>query len=357
MLGGAASLPFLARNRAFATDPQDAFLIHAASTSVLAGDVVAPTLIIAGNTGTGPARWAPLLAPALQTALPAHAPINLRPVAGQDGVTGANLFDSQTGGTALLISGSAVIAALCGDSRVHFDYQRWIPVFLASGAPVVVGRLEFKRSLRAFFQNHPVRVAVTSPTGIELPTLLALTMLSMNVIPVSGLATSEASLAALRKGTVDAVQLPPQVATPETLAALKAEGFEILFSHATCTGDMDLDFTRRPDIVRQHVERHPLFPAYQATAHAAALDAALVLQMLTAPASAALWRHASQMTAEQAAVQATARTNHLNVVASADISGFYSQLTPELSGILALRRWIALNSPFWPTGQTAPPVR
>lgn len=188
-------------------------------------------LIVAGSPGTGPARWAPVLAPALEVTLPSDGPINLQNVAGQDGVTGANLFDAQASGeNALLVPGTAILAALSGDSRVHFDYQRWLPVALIAGSPLVVGHVDFRRSLRTLLQNRPVRVAVTTPTGAELPTLLAMAILSMRAIPVRGLATPQTSIEALQQGEVDVVQLSPDNATPELLAALKDKGFVPLFS-------------------------------------------------------------------------------------------------------------------------------
>ncbi|AQS86143.1 MAG: hypothetical protein ABF876_01875 [Acetobacter aceti] len=337
--------------RAFAHSSETDGLLHAASAAVRAPTLGTPGLIVAGSPGTGPARWAPVLAPALEVTLPSDGPINLQNVAGQDGVTGANLFDAQASGeNALLVPGTAILAALSGDSRVHFDYQRWLPVALIAGSPLVVGHVDFRRSLRTLLQNRPVRVAVTTPTGAELPTLLAMAILSMRAIPVRGLATPQTSIEALQRGEVDVVQLSPDNATPELLAALKDKGFVPLFSLTAEEGGSLPDFAARFTSVRGHAPDHALYPAYQATAHAASIEAALMLPMLTPPANAALWRHAAHLTAAQPAIDDVARKNHTHLITEANVFPFYAALTPPLAGILAFRRWLSASSVFWRTG-------
>lgn len=337
--------------RAFAHSPETDGLLHAASAAIPAPTIGTPDLIVAGSPGTGPARWAPVLAPSLETTLPTDGPLNLRNVVGQDGVTGANLFDAQASGeNALLVPGTAILAALSGDSRVHFDYQRWLPVALVTGSPLVVGHVDFRRSLRTLLQNRPVRVAVTTPTGAELPTLLAMAILSMRAIPVSGLATRDTSIEALQRGEVDVAQLSPGSATPELLDALKAKGFVPLFSLTTDTGGSLPDFAGRFTSLRGHTPDHPLFPAYRAAAHAASIEAALVLPMLTPPANAALWRHAAHLTANLPSVDEVARSSHTRLTTEADVLPFYAALSPPLASVLAFRRWLSASSVSWRTG-------
>ncbi len=313
--------------------------------------VVAPTMIVAGTSG--PALWAPVLAPAFSETLPTDGAITLQPTAGRDGVTGANKFESQNAGengTTLLVPGTAIVAALTGSSRVHFDYQRWLPVFLSIGSPVVVGRVDFRRSLRMLIGDHPVRVAVSTPDGPELPTLLAMTILSMRPVPVSGIASSAAALDALRKGEVDVVQLPPDAARPAMLQDLAREGFEALFALGQQTDITVPDFASRFTALRGHAPQHPLYQACYGAAMAAGIDAALVLPMLTPPAQTARWRHAAQLAAVRPEVTALARQYGTRVVTGPDVATLFRSLTPDLSGVLALRRWLAERSPGWRSG-------
>ena len=273
-----------------AREPVDRALLHAASSLVPAPTMGTPMLIVAGGPGTGPTRWAPRLAPSLEETLSTDGPIIQRPVIGQDGVTGANLFDAQTAGdSALLAPGSALIAALAGDARVHFDFQRWVPVLLAAGAPLVVGHVDFRRSLRTMIQNTPVRVAVTTPTGGELPALVAMAILSMRVIPVSGFAIPTDSIAALRKGAVDVIQLSPVDVTPELLGSLEEEGFVPLFTLALHPQRDIPDFATRFTSLRGRPPSHPLCPAYPALPQPAPIVAALVLPILTSAACRSRW--------------------------------------------------------------------
>ncbi|OUJ14763.1 hypothetical protein HK28_11425 [Acetobacter sp. DsW_063] len=314
-----------------------------------------PTFIVAGNAA--PARWAPLIASSFSETLSTDSPIVLRKTGGQDGVTGANLFDSlasaDESGSALLAPGAAILAAQAGDPRVHFDYQRWLPVLLSVSAPIAVGRVDFRRSLRTMLKDRPVRVAVSAPNGLELPTMLALTILSMRVIPISGFGGADAAIGALRRGEVDVVQLPADSARPDLLQSLAAEGFEPLFA-TTPTVDPSVsvaqDFTTRYEALRGRAPTHPLYPAFKATAAAACIDMALVLPMLTPPAQAARWRHAATLAAALPEAAAMAKNDGGRLIAGTDDASVYAALAPDLSAILALRRWLAEHGPSWRVG-------
>lgn len=343
-LGVACATSFIRAARASGLPDIQAIAANATTNSLPA------SLIVAGSAETGPGRWAPLLAPALESALPADGPIPLHVSAGQDGVTGANLFDAQNNGepgAALLVSGSAMVAALAGDARVHFDYQRWLPVFLALGAPVVVGHVDLHRSLGALLRDHPVHVAVTHPTGVELPTLLALSLLSLHVIPVRGLAAAPDALAALRQRQVDVVQLSARDADANTLAELKKDGFEPIFTLASHTRSGIPDLPSAFLSLRGRLPSDPLYSACLATAMAASIETALVLPMLTPPAQAARWRHAAQLAAQDANVQSETQASAIQLVAGMDSAEPYRKVTPDLSAVLALRRWLALHSAEW----------
>jgi hypothetical protein len=160
-------------------------------------------------------------------------PFDLTFTTGWDGVTGANLFDAQeqlsSASSTLLVPGTALMAAMAGDSRVHYAYQRWSPVLTICQPCVVVGHVSLHRSLGIILSSKTTRVAVSTPTGPELPTLLAFDLLALRPLPVSGYATPDDAMAALTNGLVDAIQLPMDAALKERLDALATKGFTPLF--------------------------------------------------------------------------------------------------------------------------------
>lgn len=315
-----------------------------------ADTATAPTLIVAGSGS--PARWAPVLSAALSDSLAGGRPVTLRPAAGWDGVTGANAFDalSNPSETGLLTTGSAIVTALAGSSRVHFDYRRWLPVFLTVSAPVVIGRSELQLAGCPSPGNRVLRVAVSAPTGPELPALLGLNLLGQRSVPVSGIASSADSLAALRSGAADVIQVSENALPPDLLRTLEQEGFRSLF---TLAGPGESTF---PELSGYFTARrgcrltHPLWPAWRSLSLAAGIRTALVLPMLTPPARAALWRHAADLTAVRPDVVAMAKETGSKVLTDADVLTTWQNLTPKLTDILALRRWLSDETARWRTG-------
>jgi tripartite-type tricarboxylate transporter receptor subunit TctC len=125
----ALALPFIARAAQASPDanamPDDRFPRGA-------------TLLIAGPAGGALDRVADQLGAGLQAHLPAGTQLHHDPVGGVDGVTGANIFANQinpNGATALLVPGKRG-----GDSRVHFDPSRWLPILARTTPAFVVDR-------------------------------------------------------------------------------------------------------------------------------------------------------------------------------------------------------------------------
>lgn len=345
-------------------------IAHAAD-DILVGPIATPTseqttkLIVAGSAETPCGTWASRLAPDMAEEL-GQTPFELAYTTGWDGVTGANLFDAQeqlsSASSTLLVPGTALLAAMTGDSRVHYAYQRWLPVLTMFQPSLVVGHVNLHRSIGAILGNRTTRVAVSTPTGPELPTLLAFDLLALRPLPVSGYATPDAAMAALTGGLVDAIQLPVDAALKDRLNMLGAKGFIPLFLNSTAPqtpaqADMALPPIFPSILLRERRTSTPAFLplAWQALAAATSLKAALVLPLLTPPAKVARWRHAADNCATKLSIQQIALANGLTVLSGAKCITAYSMTMPDVNVGMALRRWLALNLPRWKS--TTPPVR
>ncbi|KXV62921.1 hypothetical protein AD949_08620 [Acetobacter orleanensis] len=329
-----------------------------AARSVTSGNKVPSPLIVGGTAESICGQWATLLAPVLADDLRYATPFPLRLTTGWDGVTGGNLFDIQqeqaSPPAGLIIPGSGLIAALRGDSRVHYDAQRWLPVFMSCQPTVAIGKVSLHRTFTSFLQGRPVRVAVSTLSGPELPTLVALDLLGMHPLPVSGYATPDAAIAALKVGAVDVIQLPFDETYEERMAALQDEepGNQPLFSNVlpTSTGPrlrLPPDFTT---IFKQERRRLPparLYDVWKTAAAAASLKAGLMLPNLSQPDLVARFRHAAQVAAADPTLHAHAREQNQTLVAGLPCAALYADMMPDLDRILALRRWLSTNSLHW----------
>ncbi|MCE2576435.1 hypothetical protein [Komagataeibacter sp. FNDCR2] len=323
------------------------------------GATGAPGLLVAGNQSAMAVRWGPVLPGALAQGLGLSTPLPVRNTVGQDGVTGANLFDSQfptDGMMALAAPGSALVSSLCGDPRIHFDYSRWLPLLLCMTVPVVIGRAQLHRSLGNFMRDRPVRIAVSTLTGLELPTVLAMTLFGLRPIPVTGLATPEAAAAALRDNQVDVIQITDPLGTPDTTAlinTLAQAGFPALFSLTTGAEPLRL---RDQEVMSMEARLAQdarsaltslLYAAWKPLAGAAAVDLALVLPMLTQPATLARWQAATTQALQDSAVQSLTHDAGRTVLTGAGATTALHRISGDTLSIMTLRRWLASKLPTW----------
>lgn len=350
-------------------------MAHAAD-DILVGPAATPTsdqttrLIVAGSAETPCGTWATRLAPDMAAEL-GQPPFDLSFTTGWDGVTGANLFDAQeqlsSASSTLLVPGTALMAAMTGDSRVHYAYQRWSPVLTICQPSVVVGHVSLHRSLGVILSSKTTRIAVSTPTGPELPTLLAFDLLALRPLPVSGYATPDAAMAALNGGLVDAIQLPMDAALKDRLSTLAAQGFTPLFLNTVnqqtpTQADPALPPTFPSVLLQERRTSTPAFLplAWQAIASAASLKAALVLPLLTPPAKVARWRHAADACASKLGLQQIALANGQTILSGSRCIAAYGMAMPDVNVGMALRRWLALNLPRWrsalPAAQPLPPA-
>lgn len=297
--------------------------------------VAAPplTLLVAGPDGQQTSRWGDACALAMAGCFPGNPAINTMAVGGLDGVTGANRLDALVvpdGKTAAILPGAALIAFLCGDSRVHFDPTRWTPLLAGSNSGVLMLRAPsgVTPDLKLLRSMAPLRLGADSPQSADLAALLALARVGVTTAPVFGLRDTAAKTRAFMAGEVDAVFISGE-GVPEDLAPLSASGAVPAFSLGV------LDASGR-------VTADPLFPglpdalavgpgtelfldaAYAAAASAARLDFLLVLPRLSDINAVAQWRTAAD-TASAAP----------GLAAAADASAISLQSAPVLASALA----------------------
>ncbi len=309
-------------------------------------------MIVAGPADASAGLWAQLLASPLAGALHPGTPLAISAIGGRDGVTGANAFEALTnpdGATALLVPGAAAMAWLAGDPRVHFDAGNWVPALTSFGSAMVIGG-NARPTL-------PLRVAASTASGVELAALLGLSLLGRNPSPVFGLADPQDARAALLAGRVDAILLHGRD-VPARGAALshEANGIRPLFSLGA-----DIDAAARdpalPDVPTLpelysagsgQAPTGPLFEAWRATAGAARLDIALVLQPLTPAALVALWRTACASAVTTPGLSDASQAAGLTPLPAPDCVAALSRIVIGENTLLALRRWLAGRTDWRP---------
>ncbi len=310
-------------------------------------DAGAPNLflLVAGPDGEQTSRWGNACALAMAAGFPGGPKLIPDTEGGLDGVTGANRLDALVmpdGKTAAILPGAALIAWMTGDSRVHFDPTRWVPIMAGANSGVLVARLGSKApgldALRAF---APLRIAVDRPESNDLAALLALQGMGVAMAPVFGLRGTDAKTRAFVAGEVDAVFLCGE-GVPEDIAPLTANAGVPVFS----LGQMDEAGAIAPD---------PLFPgvadagrfagagpmlsaAYCAAAAAARLDFFMVLPKLTDPDAVAAWRQAAGVAIANPAVAAAARASSVSLQPAAQVAASLQALdisAPDQAGLQA----------------------
>ena len=309
-------------------------------------------LMVAGPAAAPAGSWAEQLAGPLSAALHPGDRLTVSAIGGRDGVTGANAFEALSnpdGTTAMLVPGAAAMAWLAGDPRVHFDAGRWVAALTDFGSAVLVGRAG----------PHPrtLRVAASTPSGVELAALLGLSLLGATPVPVFGLGDPDDADAALRDGRVDAVLLTGR-GVPARTAALSAglPTMRAIFS----LGDEAVVDARDPSLpaVPTMPERYrnrfgqaprgSLFDAWTATAAAARLNTALVLQPLTPASLVARWRLACSHALADPSLAAAAQKAQISALPAPACVAALSAVIASENTLLALRRWIAARTEWRP---------
>jgi len=280
------------------------------------------TLLVAGPDGAQTSRWGDACALALQAALPGGPNLMTEPVGGLDGVTGANRLDALVvpdGKTAAILPGSALIAWLTGDSRVHFDPTRWVPLMAGGSSGVLVARLPAGAppSLASLQAMSPLRLAVDQPQSNDLAALLALARLELRTAPVFGLRDTGQKSRAFAAGEVDAVLVSGEN-VPADIAPLTASGGVPVFSLGSQLADGSIGgdpaFPGLADATRfGGASSTFLDTAYRAAAAAARLDFMMVFPKLTDPGAIAQWQAAASNAIQMPGLVAAASASSINL--------------------------------------------
>ncbi len=313
------------------------------------------TLLVAGPDGSQTSRWGNACALAFSPFLPGAPAIMPRPVGGLDGVTGANQLDALVvpdGKTAAILPGAALIAFLTGDSRVHFDPTRWLPLLAGTNSGILMLR-GAPPTIAALRARPPLRIAANQPQSPDLAGLLGLARLGIATAPVFGLRDTDAKTRAFIAGEVDAVFLCGE-GVPEDAAPLSAAGAVPFFSIGALgpQGDMGPDplFPGVPEARSLGPAISPDMDAvYRAAAAAAQLDFLLVLPKLTDPGAVARWTQASAQAATSPALSAAASASSISLQPATALAGALADLAIQPTAQSSMLAYLAKNYGWQPS--------
>lgn len=182
------------------------------TVSAQAQDVEVPDTIkwtIPFGVGGGTDVWARFFAPWLSEHIPGEPTIMIDNVPGGGSINGSNLFAMRAksdGSDWLGASASTQYPAMLGDKRVRYDYSAWTPILATPTGGVVYAQAslgEDSESALATLLEKQVKLAVQSHTGLELPVLIALDMLGVEVQAVSGMQSRGEGRLAFERGEAD----------------------------------------------------------------------------------------------------------------------------------------------------------
>jgi hypothetical protein len=331
----------------------------AACPALAVADTAAPpvNLLVAGPDAGQTSRWGNACALAISPCLPGCPMIMTQPVGGLDGVTGANQLDALVvpdGKTAAILPGAALVAFLTGDSRVHFDPTRWVPLLAGTNSGVLMLRKGTSApSVAALQSAAPLRLAADQPQSRDLAAILGLARLGLNTAPVFGLRDTDAKTRAFTTGEVDAVFLCGE-GVPEDMAPLTAAGAVPFFN----IGALQPNGTAGPapflpgvaDAMSLGPAVSPaLDAAYQAAAAAAQLDFLLVLPKLTDPGAASAWTAAAAQAASSPALAAAASASSITLQPAPALAGALAALAISPAAQNSMLAYLAKNCGWQPS--------
>lgn len=158
------------------------------------------------GVGGGTDVWARFMAPHLTKQLPGSPTLVIKNVSGGGSITGTNLFyrRAKSNGSEMLgISASTLYPYMLGDSRVRYDFDKWTPIIASPTGGVVYIRPELGVSSArelAKLKGVPLHFAAQGPTQLELPVMLALDLLGLELRPVFGMTSRGEGRLAFERG-------------------------------------------------------------------------------------------------------------------------------------------------------------
>ncbi|APX93487.1 tricarboxylate transporter [Halomonas sp. 1513] len=235
------------------------------------------TFTVPFGVGGGTDVWARFLAPWLTEYLDSEPTIMIDNVPGGGSINGANVFArraSSDGSHILATSASTQFPAMLNEDRVRYDYADWVPVLASPTGGVVYASSELgedKDAVMAALLETPVKFAAQTPTGLEMPVLMALDMLEMDVTAVFGMRSRGEGRLAFERGEAK-IDFQTTSAYFSSVEPLVEAGDAIpLFSLGMLNDEGELvrdpAFPDLPTFSEIYVEQHgvdPEGPAYEA---------------------------------------------------------------------------------------------
>jgi tripartite-type tricarboxylate transporter receptor subunit TctC len=152
------------------------------------------TAIVPFSPGGGSDTLVRFLAPYLRKYLPGNPAIIVRNVPGAGSIRGANMIEKvkRDGRTFLCASASTMMNYIMQDKRIKFKPKTWIPFLNVPTGCVIYARKDLGLTGDAIediktLQKKQVVFGGNSPTSGELPRLLSMYLLGLDVKPVFGL--------------------------------------------------------------------------------------------------------------------------------------------------------------------------
>lgn len=292
-------------------------------------------LVVAGPAGGRTDRWADLLVPAIDRGFASKSLMLRQNLGGIDGVTGANQFEARVepdGTTGLLVPGVAMLSWLTGEMRARFDPARWVPLWVGLGSVVLFSRTPL-------VLGQPFRLAAASPAGPELPALLALDILGIDVAlvpPDTGGAVLTGPFSTMTPAFAIQAGLRPIM----TFGALTEQG----------TIGRDPDYPTVPTALELTIDRAPkdLLAALRSAVMAAQLDVGLMLPAMTPAASVALWRRACAALPADPAIHEQADRLGTRQPLPAQAAMCTASIAGTANTLQTLRRWLATRYDWRP---------
>jgi len=316
----------------------------AAAETALVAPENDPTLVVAGQPDSAIAGWARLLLPSLTAGMAGGAALDLRYVGGEDGVTAANQFDARAmadGSQALLFPGCAALPWMAGDSRAQFDIGHFLPLLALSGMGVVMMRGGLSVPQRA----HPVRLLCAAAPQACLTALMALDLLGVAAIPVTG---SRDALQAVRAGIADAVfvhgsDVPGQVYALASAGLAPAFATGLQIPRAEPSSGHALHGVPHLLSLLSPAQRNgdPRVTAWRGVAAASALVVVLALPRLSAAASVTTWRRACRASVANDAIGQEIDRRDLQLLTDQETASCMQLMRADAPAQLNFRRWLA----------------
>nr|WP_110654806.1 tripartite tricarboxylate transporter substrate-binding protein [Salinicola halimionae] len=158
------------------------------------------------GVGGGTDVWARFMSHWFARSLPGQPAIVINNVPGGGSITGTNQFYSRAepnGEEMLVTSASTQYPAMLRDPRVRYDYDKWTPIAAAPTGGVVYVQPRFGKqtqNILAALRDEPTKFAMQTPTGLEMPVMLAFDMLGLAVEPVYGMRSRGEGRLAFERG-------------------------------------------------------------------------------------------------------------------------------------------------------------